>query len=413
MRISTNMIFNAGVRRMNDQTAAALKLQEQISTGRRIVTPSDDPVAAAQALQVQQAKDINSQYATNLQNAQSALNIEETQLATTDDLFGRIKELTVQAGNSILSADNRAAIAVELRARFDELLGIANATDGTGQYIFSGYMGDTMPFSGSVDGLIASPSTDITYQGDEGQRKLAISVSNLLAVSDSGKNVFMRIPAGNGGFTTDYASTNTGSGVMSTGTVTDPSAWSAYADKPLTVSFAVVAGVTSYTVTDSAANVVGSGTYVAGDAIAPAGLGISVTVSGAPANGDSFSVDASSSKSVFRMLADLIGTLERPITGDASEAQYRMDLGTALAEFDQATDHVLAVRTAVGSRLSEVTSQDNMNADLDLQYDKTLSNLQDLDLTKALADLKRKETDLQAAQQSFALVSRLSLFDYL
>lgn len=413
MRISTNMIYNAGVSSMNEQIAAALKLQQQIATGRRIATPADDPVAAAQALQVQQAQDINSQYATNLSNAKSALGIEETQLATLDDIFGRIKELTVQAGNSVLSADNRAAIAVELRARFDELLGIANATDGKGEYIFSGYMGDTQPFVGSVDGLLGTPGSEITYLGDDGQRTLEITPSNLLAISDSGNDVFKRIPAGNGTFTTDYAAGNTGSGVISVGTVTDPAAWNAYANKPLTVSFAVAGPVTTYTVTDSAAAVVAAGTYVPNQAITPAGLGVSVMVSGAPANGDSFTIAASSSKSVFRSLADLIGTLERPITGAASEAQYRIDIGTALVEMDQAADTAFRVRTLVGTRLNAVTSQNNVNGDLKLQYSETLSNLVDIDYTQALSDLTRRQTNLEAAQKSFSALTKLSLFDYL
>jgi flagellar hook-associated protein 3 FlgL len=293
-----------------------------------------------------------------------------------------------------------------------------------------------------VDGLLAAPGSDVSYLGDEGQRALAISPSNLLPISDSGKNVFMRIAAGNGTFTTDYAAGNTGSGVISTGIVTDPSAWASGANsQDLEVRFWVdaagvlgTAGATYYDLvdattgvslyTDTASTTGAAGTYThlytpdaaitfSGLAAAYSDFGISVTVAGTPADGDSFAIQASSSKSVFRMLADLIDALERPITGDASEAKYRIDIGTATAELDQANDHILSVRTLVGSRLNEVASQENMNGDLDLQYAQTLSNLQDLDLTKALADLTRKQTDLQAAQQSFAIVSRLSLFNYL
>ena len=416
MRIATSMIFDTGVSNMNQQTAAALKLTQQISSGKRIITPSDDPVAAAQVLQVQQAKDINGQYTTNLNNAQSALGLEDTQLSTITDALTRIRELTIQGGNSILSASNRQSIAVELRARFDQLLGIANATDGTGQYLFSGYKGNTQPFTGNVDSMIAAPASDVAYLGDDGQRALQISPSNQLAISDSGNDVFRRIAAGNGYFTTTYAAGNTGTAVIDTGTVTNPAAWTATANKPLTLSFAVVAGVTTYTVTDSATptpNTLASGNYVPGQAITLAGQGISFTVSGAPANGDSFTVAASSSQSLFRTLANLIGTLERPITGPASEAQYRVDIGSALANLDQANSNILDVRTAVGSRLNQVTSQDNMNGDLDLQYATTLSTLQAVDMTKAISDLTQTQTNLEAAQKSFAAVTKLSLFNYI
>ena len=413
MRIATSMIFDTGVNNMNQQTAAALKLSQQISSGKRIITPSDDPVAAAQALQVQQAKDINGQYTTNLNNAQSALGLEDTQLSTVTDALTRVRELTVQAGNSILSSSNRQTLAVELRARFDQLLGIANATDGTGQYLFSGYKGNTEPFAGNVDSMIAAPASDVTYLGDDGQRSLQITPANKLAISDSGNDVFRRIPSGNGYFTTTYAAGNTGTGVIDTGTVTNPAAWTATANKPLTLSFAVVAGVTNYTVTDSTSAVLATGPYVPGQAITLAGQGISFTVSGAPANGDRFTLAASSSQSLFRTLANLIGTLERPIAGAASEAQYRVDVGNALANLDQANSNILDVRTAVGSRLNQVTSQDTMNGDLDLQYAQTLSTLQDVDMTKAISALTQTQTNLEAAQKSFAAVTKLSLFNFI
>ena len=151
MRVATSMIFDAGVAAINKQTASLLHLQQQVATGRRILTPADDPVAAARALEVTQSKDILAQYSTNQDNANSALGLEEAQLTSVNDMFARIKELTVQAGNATLSASDRKSIAFELRGRFDELLGIANAADGQGQYIFSGYMGSTKPFGGNVD----------------------------------------------------------------------------------------------------------------------------------------------------------------------------------------------------------------------------------------------------------------------
>lgn len=413
MRVSTGMIFNSSVSSMNQQTAAQLKLTQQISSGLRITTPADDPVAATQVLQVQQARDINSQYATNLSNAKSALGLEDAQLASVTDLLTRIKELSVEAGNSTYSDANRAAIAVELRSDFGQLMNIANATDGTGQYLFSGYKGSTQPFSGTVDGLLAAPASDVAYLGDDGQRTLGVAASSQVAVSDAGSDVFMRIPAGNGYFTTAYAAGNTGTGVIDPGTVTDPAAWAATPNKPLTVTFAVAAGVTTYNVTNSVGTSLATGTYTTSTAITLPAQGISFTVAGAPANGDSFTIQASSSKSLFRSLADLIGILETPLIDDATKAKYQTDLGGAQADLNQATDNILKVRTAVGSRLSEVKSLTNLNGDLDLQYAQTLSDLRDLDYTKAISDLTQSQTNLEAAQKSFAVVSRLSLFNYI
>jgi flagellar hook-associated protein 3 FlgL len=413
MRISTSMIYSSGVSSMNQQTAAQLKLTQQLSSGLRITTPADDPVGASQVLQVQQAKDVNAQYTTNLSNAKSALGLEDSQLSGVTDILTRVQELSVQAGNSSYSDANRKAIAIELRSDFEQLVNIANATDGTGQYLFSGYKGSTQPFSGSVDALIAAPGSDVSYLGDDGQRTLTVAASTQVAVSDAGSNVFMRIPAGNGSFTTDYAAGNTGTGVISPGTVTNPAAWAAFANKPLTLSFTVAGAVTSYNVTDSTGASLAAGTYVPGQAITLAAQGISFTVAGAPANGDSFAIQASSSKSLFRSLADLIGTLETPLTTDAVKAKYQTDLGNAEANLTQASDNILRVQAGVGSREGEVTSLTNLNGDLDLQYAQTLSGLQDLDYVKAISELTQSQTNLQAAQKSFAAVSQLSLFTYI
>lgn len=401
MRIATSMIFDAGVANINKQWSQLIHLQQQVASGRRILTPSDDPVAAARVLEVTQSSDILTQYATNQQNATSALGLAETQLSSLNDMFARLKELTVQAGNATLSASDRKSLAFELRARFDEMIGIANAADGQGQHLFSGYMGDTKPFAGTVE-------SGVTYSGDDGQRTLQVSATRMLEVSDSGKDVFMRIRNGNGDFVTDYGAGNTGTGVIDDGSVTDPTAWNALANKPIQIVFT---SATAYDIVDATASVIGSGTYRSGDPIVFGGA--SMVITGAPSAGDSFSVAPSTSQSVFTTLGNLIVALESGATQPADAAKYSNEIGFALRDLDQANDNILRVRSMIGSRMNELESLDSMNQDLQLQYQQTLSNLQDLDYAKAISDLTRKQTDLQAAQQSFVKISQLSLFNYL
>jgi flagellar hook-associated protein 3 FlgL len=143
------------------------------------------------------------------------------------------------------------------------------------------------------------------------------------------------------------------------------------------------------------------------------GGGATVTIQGTPAATDSFSLQPSSSQSIFKTLANLVGALEGTVVTPADQAKYASDLNSALVNLGQATDNIIAVRAQVGSRLSELDSLANLNQDLNLQYAQTLSNLQDIDYAKATADLTRKQTDLQAAQQSFTRISQLSLFNYL
>ncbi|MDK9715045.1 MAG: flagellar hook-associated protein FlgL [Sulfuritalea sp.] len=444
MRISTGMIFDAGVSTINKQTASLLHLQQQVASGRRILSPSDDPVAAARALEVTQSQDISAQFKLNHNNANSALGLEEAQLTGATDLLARVRELAVQAGNTSLSSSDRLALTAELRLRFEELTGIANATDGGGQYLFSGFMGSTKPFGGTVESVLSG--NEMVYQGDDGQRKLQVSPTRFLEVSDSGNDVFKRIRNGNGYFVTNYAATNTGTGIVDAGSITDPATWNALPTKNFSIKFSidntVVPPVTYYDIVDTDPASPGNGnslltgappvlppTTLTGQRVYQSGqpivlknqgaepafdLGGSVLVAGDPASGDSFSIAPSSSQSVFATIGKLIGAMESANAGTSGAmAKLSNDIGFALTNLDQATDNILRVRAQIGARMGEIDSLSSVNEDLSLQYQQTLSQLQDLDYAKAISDLTRKQTDLQAAQQSFVRMSQLSLFNYL
>ena len=155
MRISSSMIYDSAASGINRQTAGLLKVQQQLTSGRRILTPGDDPVAAARALEVSQANDVVSQFGKNQDAAMGALGLEEVQLAHAQDLLQRVRELAVQAGSTSLTPTARKGIATELRGTYDQLLGIANTKDAAGNHLFGGYMSDTIPFGGSIDALVA------------------------------------------------------------------------------------------------------------------------------------------------------------------------------------------------------------------------------------------------------------------
>lgn len=199
MRVSTNTLFDSGVATMNRQLSDLVRVQQQIATGRRVLTPADDPVAAARVLEVQQAADVMAQFRVNQDNARATLELEETQLDSATELLQRAKELAITASNGTLTFAQRQAAATELRARYDQLMGIANSTDGTGQYMFAGYQSATRPFSRTIDDLIANAGDDVNYAGDDGQRRLQVSATRFIEVADSGSSVFMGIDDGVGG----------------------------------------------------------------------------------------------------------------------------------------------------------------------------------------------------------------------
>ncbi len=402
MRISTNTIYDMGVAGMQQQTSDLIRTQQQVSSGRRILSPSDDPVASARVLEVTQSQSLNVQYDTNMGSATSGLGLEESILGSVGDLIQDVRTSTIQAANATLSDRDRASIAMDLRGRYQELLGLANSTDGNGQYMFSGYQGVTKPF-------VETSLGNVTYQGDQGQRLIQISPSRQIAVSDSGTSVFQQIKNGNGTIVSAAAAANTGSGVIDPATVTN------LADANLRQTVTV-----TFNNPPTTFNVTGTGTgnpvnvpYTSGSAISYNGWTMSVT--GTPAAGDTFTVKPSSNVDMFKTLGDLITQLETPTQGGGTGANAKLtnNINTAIQNFDQSLQNVLTVRASVGSRMREVDSVKSTGEDLQLQYQQTISSLQDLDYAKAITDLTRQQSALEAAQMSFTRVQGLSLFNYM
>lgn len=406
MRISTSSLYNANVSLLNQQQAQMLHTQQQIATQRRILTPSDDPIAAARALEVSQSDASNSQFAINRNAVQHSASLAESILQSVTNLLHDVKTMAVQAGNGANNNSDKLTFATELSARFDELLSLANSTDGAGNYLFSGFQGKTQPFANS--------NTGVQYLTDDGQRMIQVSSSRQLAASDSGADIFMRVKNGNGTFNVQAAAANTGSGIVSQGTIANPALLTGHNYQ---VVFSVVAGVTTYSVTDTTLGApVPPGTpisYVSGQAISFDGVQFDVT--GDPANGDVFTVAPSSNESIFKTISDLITALRTPnaLGGAVAAASFSNSLNKALNNLDRGLDSVLTVRASLGTRLNELESLQSSGESMGEQYKRMLSQLQDVDFNQAISDLTRQKTSLEAAQKSFMTVSELSLFNYM
>ena len=403
MRISTSTFYETAGTRISDLQSELAQKQTQIASGRRIQTPSDDPVAAAAALDVKQADGVNTQFAANRDSAKNALSLQESALSRYTDILQNIKTTTIAAGDGALNDTQRKYFATQLGNDYQDLLGVANTRDSAGNFIFAGYKTSTQPFN--------QTATGVNYAGDQGQRLLQVSTGRQIALNDSGDAVFQNIRTGNGSFTTAAVAGNTGSGTIDQGSVTNAALLT---NHNYSVVFSVSAGVTSFTATDQSltpAAVVSSGTYTPGQTLAFDGLQFGV--SGAPANGDSFTVAPSTNQSIFKTVSDLITTLNTPTAGVAATIKYTAGLAVANGNVSTALDNALTVRASGGARLKELDTLDSEGADRSLQYASRLSSLQDLDYAKAITALTQQQVTLQAAQQSFAKIANLSLFDYI
>ncbi len=407
MRISTSMMFDTGTQNMLQLQTSLFKLQNQLSTGRRVLTPADDPVAAAQALVISQRQSINTQFIDNQANAESQLAGLESHIAGVGDLLQAVKTRAVEAGNGAYSDSDRRTIAAEIRERFDELVGLANSADAMGGYVFSGYRGDTQPFS-----TTGAPGNRTTvYDGDDGSRQLQVDTGRMMDVSESGRDVFMNIPQGNGQFMFTADSANTG-----TGTVGASSVISGFDDSSYQLEFT---GANTYdlTVTTNGVPTVTAGlTYTSGTDITLGlpGQQFKINIAGVPAVGDKFDVKPADNQDIFKTLDSMIKTLEGNVSATpASRAAFQNQMVNIGENLDQALDHLLSKQTSIGARRLELESLTNVASDLNIQYKQDIAGLQDLDYTKAISDMANQKMVLEAAQLSFKQVSQMSLFNYL
>jgi flagellar hook-associated protein 3 FlgL len=137
-------------------------------------------------------------------------------------------------------------------------------------------------------------------------------------------------------------------------------------------------------------------------------------VTGAPSNGDTFTINPSTKQSVFTTLTNLINLLNTPpASGVAGETNLTNGLNTASNDLSSTLNNVLTVRASIGARLNELSSLNTEGSNLNLEYSTTLSNLQDLNYAQAISNFSQQQTTLSAAQQSFVKISNLSLFNYL
>lgn len=190
MRISSIQAFNNGVGGLGRNYANLIRTQEQISSGNRILTPADDPVASVRLLQLEQQQAMLGQYKDNLTAAKNSLTQEETTLNSVTSVLQRVRELAVRAGGGALSAEDRRSIAQELEQRENELLNLMNSKNARGEYLFSGFLGKTEPFQRNPDGTYS-------YLGDEGQRSLQVAGSTNVPINDNGKTLFEDVPNAN------------------------------------------------------------------------------------------------------------------------------------------------------------------------------------------------------------------------
>ena len=407
-RMGTANSYETALRNLSARQNSLVTLQGQMSANKSVLRGSDDPTAAAAAERATtRLSRIDSEQRALAAQRNTIQNAEGT-LGSVNSAIQDFRDLVVQAGSGVYNATDRASIAQQLTSLRDQILSYANEKDTNGQPLFGGLGSGVAPF---VDG-----SGNVSYDAVAGQNA---SAGNAISNTIDGKATFMNVPTGNGVFTVDLAKdatgkvTNTGTASTDAGKVTDPSALTG---NGYSISFALdAAGKTTYTVTNTttgtAAPALTNQPYVAGNTIAFDG--ISLTVKGNPAVGDTVNVGTSTTSNLFKTLDDAISTIGK---AGANVGAIGQAVTNALVQIDAGLTRTSASRGYAGELLNRADRISDVQDSRTTQVTSDLSVAEGSDQAsqvKRISDFQNQQTGYSAALQSYAQIQKLSLFNFI
>jgi flagellar hook-associated protein 3 FlgL len=405
MRLATANTYDNALQNIYTRQSDLAGLQEKLTSGKNVNRPSDDPTGAAQA---ERALTRISRVATEqraLGAQSSAITLAESTLGDASSLLQGVRELVVSAGNGGYSATDRTSVAQQMQSLRDQLFTLANRSDSNGIPLFGGLGSTSTPFTDTA-GVV-------TFNGIAGQRT---STDVAVPGAMDGQAVWMNVRSGNGTFNVSLGSaapptTNTGTLSTDTGQVIGPALVTGHSYQ---VTFSVAAGVTTYGVTDTNTGAVTvpvppatAPTYVAGQAIQFDG--VSFVANGAPANGDVVQLSPSTQTNVFKVLDDAIAGLKSASTS----SNVSQTVALALSQIDASMNRIQSARGQAGEWLNRADNISSAQTGRTTQLTADQSRAEDLDMVKGISDFQNQQTGYQAALQSYAMVQKLSLFNYI
>jgi len=401
MRLSTANLYDASIANLQRRQEALQHQQMQLTSGKRIAVASDDPTGAARAERALASIGRVEANQRALEASRNSMTLAESALGDASELMQQARETMVSAGNASYSDAERAGLANKLQGIRDQLLSIANRPDGAGGYLFSGQGSANPPFLDQAGG--------VSYVGVPGNIQTG-NLDNFL-LSIDGRAAWEQARSGNGSFVTDAgANAITGqpaSAWVDSGRVIDPTL---VTGQNYRIDIAGTAPAQTYSVTnlDTGAGVAG-GSYKSGQAIVFDG--ISVAVTGTPADGDNFSVaPASNNLKLFDVLDRAIAELKTPLRSNAQIAQSNTG---RLRDIDAAMGGLQNIRSQVGERLNNLDGTETRLAALKQYGKEEQSAAEDIDMVQGISDFQNQQTGYDTALKTYAMVQRMSLFQYI
>ncbi|WP_310460387.1 flagellar hook-associated protein FlgL [Sphaerotilus sp.] len=408
-RVASALSQQTGLNSLMRRQQDLVRSQERMVSGKRIERASDDPAGAARAERALADQTRSEGLLRTVGASRNAMSVVESSIGDAVDLVQTAREAVVEAGNGAFNTADRALLADRLKQIKGQLLSMANTDDGAGHFVFGGQGSDRLPFVDSGVG--------VEFQGTSG--KVDGSLSEDLPLAVDGDALWLKARTGNGVFETDRQVAPTSTAWISAGQVSDPSALTLTEGQRYEVSFttatrysvSLVASDGSSTPFPDAAN--SSHDFVSGTPIT--GLpGMSVGISGTAVAGDTFTIEPSSPNlSVFDALDRVIDVLGSSATVAPNAGDRAQVINHGLRDLDQVLGNLQVVRSRSGETLNRLDGLDARTQDRVLSDKATRSEAEDLDMTQGISDFSTKQSAYQAALQSYSMVRKLSLFDYI
>ena len=409
MRISTAQLYDRSVQSILENQGDLSDIQRQLSSGKKLLRPSDDPVGAAQVIRLTEEIDLINQYKKNNNLLTNSLEQEETVLSNINDAVNRARVLMVQAGNGILNVDDRKAISIEIGQIRDEIFDSMNSQNPAGEYIFAGYQSSSPAFAFNESAI----GNKYSFQGDDGINEIQVSDTVSIEMNNSGKTVFEDV------FARLKSSISAIVGLTSVSMNIEQQ--STY-DKFHEANYdAVTPANNQFRIEITGANQVqvdnvGTGALIdtlnfsSGTPFSFSYKGLEFDIDGVLGNTVDFQLDPPEKKNIAETLNDFYLALRDTSITDGN---YQEALSDALIGIDNGLRGVANATSVTGGRLNVSLSVFESNLDLEIANKSARSNIEEVDYAEAVSELSKQEASLQAAQATFSRVTGLSLFDFI
>ncbi|MGY0635769.1 MAG: flagellar hook-associated protein FlgL [Paraglaciecola chathamensis] len=407
MRISTGQLYDRSIRAVLDNQDDLSDVQQQLSTGKKLLRPSDDPVGSAQVIRLTEEIDLINQYNKNNNLLTNSIEQEETILGNVTDNIQRARQLMIQAGNGILDVDDRKAIAIEIGQIRDQIFDAMNSQSANGEYIFAGYQSATPAFSYTA----GASGNKYAFEGDEGLNEIRISNTFSLAMNNSGQTVFEDVYARLDSQITSSSGVVSASTRISTQNEFDQFHSQNYdpvvaANNEFQISISAADQVTITNVGTGA--VVGTQPFISGEPFEFKGQ--EFTIEGVVGDTVNYALQKPEKKNIAETLNDFYNSLNDE---NISDQDYAQAISDALIGVDNSLTSIADSISLLGGKLNVAQSVFASNLDLEISNKTARANIEEVDYAEAVSELSKQEAALQAAQATFAKVTGLSLFDYI